>query len=237
MTATPSIATDFDATWRHFADQRTTNAEAAHSIHAQQRERKSSYLAFLVPVVSTAVVEATRPVREALAQAGIGEVLPSHYFHITVLPVCLAADLPPGGIARVMDRTSRALRGYQPVRIALRGVNSFPSAAFVEVHDERGGLAEIRGLLRESTERAGVPGFGLEEREANPTFAAPYLPHMSLCYYREEYPTAEVGSALEPFRATEIGTMRVDTITLASVPYSDYDRFPEITRIADLLLA
>lgn len=237
MTATPPITSNFDETWRQFADQRTTADENAFLAYRQMRERKSSFLAFLIPVTSTAAVEATRPVRESLTQAGIADAIPSHYFHITVLPLCLAADLPAGGIARVMDRTSRALRGYQPVRLSLRGVNSFASAAFVEVHDERDGLAGIRDALRVSLERANIPGFGADEREQNPMFAAPYLPHMSICYYRESYPTAAVGAALEPYRDTEIGSLRVDTITLAAIPYSDYDRFPEITRIADLLLA
>ncbi len=32
---------------------------------------------------------------------------------------------------------------------------------------------------------------------------------MSICYYRNHYPTAEVGTALEPFRDMEIGSVRV----------------------------
>ncbi len=79
------------------------------------------------------------PCARRLTTAGILDVLPSHYFHITVLPVILANDLPAGSIARMMDRTSRALRGLPSLRLTLKGINSFPTSAFVEVHDERGG--------------------------------------------------------------------------------------------------
>ena len=59
---------------------------------------------------------------------------------------------------------------------------------------------------------------------------------MSLCYYREQYPTKKVAAILEPYRAMEISTIRMNYVTLAAVPYSDFDRFPPITRIADLLI-
>ncbi len=234
MTTTQLHATSFTEAWQQFSTQHTTADESAFTIYQGMRDRKSSFVAFLIPIVSTSIVEATRPVREALTTAGILDVLPSHYFHITVLPVILANDLPAGSIARMMDRTSRALRGLPSLRLTLKGINSFPTSAFVEVHDERGGLIEVRNALRSAMTRTGIPGFGAAAPE-NPD-ELPFLPHMSICYYRAHYPTAEVGTALEPFRDMEIGTVRVDSISLAAIPYSDYDRFPEITRIGDLLL-
>ena len=234
MTATQPFATSFTEAWQQFSTQRTTADESAFHLYQAMRERKSSFMAFLIPIVGSSIVEATRPAREALTQAGILDVLPSHYFHITVLPIALANDLPAGSIARMMDRTSRALRGIPSLRLTLRGVNSFTNAAFVEVHDTQGTLLMVRNALREAMNRTGIPGFGAGSPED--LHEAPFLPHMSICYYREQYPTAEVGTALEPFRDMEIGSLRVDSIILAAMPYSDYDRFPEITRIADLLL-
>lgn len=234
MTATQPFATSFAEAWQQFSTERTTADESAHIAYQGMRDRKSSFMAFLIPVVATSIVEATRPVREALTQAGIMDVLPSHYFHVTVLPVALANDLPAGSIARMMDRTSRALRGIPSLRLTLRGVNSFTSAAFVEVHDPQGTISVVRNALHEAMTRTGIPGFAAGTPED--PHEAPFLPHMSICYYRDQYPTAEVGTALEPFRDMEIGSLRVDSITLAAMPYSDYDRFPEITRIGDLLL-
>jgi 2'-5' RNA ligase len=149
-----------------------------------------------------------------------------------------------------MDRTSRALRDVQPLRLTLKSVNSFPNAAFVEVHDERNGLASLRDKLVEILHSVGLPGFGpsaksteaapvrgeAEQDHADRVNMPPYLPHLSICYYDRPYPTEQVAAVLEPFRAMEFGALRVNYVTLAAVPFSDYDRFPPITRIADLLI-
>lgn len=252
MTATQPFVASFDEAWQQFIARPTTADESAHEVDQQARSAKSSYVAFLIPVTGTSVVNATRPVREALSAAGIGEVLPSHYLHITVLGIGLEAMIRQtnGNIARIMDRTSRALRDVQPLRLTLKGVNSFPTAAFVQVFDETGGLAGLRDRLVEILHGVGLPGFGpsamsaeaapargeAEEDHADRVNAPPYLPHLSLCYYDRAYPTEQVASVLEPYREMEIGALRVNYVTLAAVPFSDYDRFPPITRIADLLI-
>lgn len=250
MTATRAFPTTFDEAWQDFTTQTATQDETAHSIDRQMREAKSSYMAFLIPVTGTQIIEATRPAREALTAAGIEHVLPSHYFHITVLGISLESALKAGSIARIMDRTSRALREVQPVRLTLRGVNSFPTAAFVEVHDEDNRLTTIRDTLVGALGQLKMPGFGpsalssedapaegeAKVDNADAVNAPPYLPHMSLCYYKDAYPVARVAPVLEPYRTMEMGTMRVNYIQLAAMPYSEYDRFPEITRIADLLI-
>ncbi len=127
-----------------------------------------------------------------------------------------------GNIARIMDRASRALRDVQPLMLTLRGVNSFGNAAFVEVHDERNGLAPLRDALVHVLHQIGLPGFGpaalsaespSPEGEAphdqpDPINAPPFLPHMSLCYYREHYPTPQIKAIIEPYREMEMGTLR-----------------------------
>jgi 2'-5' RNA ligase len=252
MTATQSFVTNYDEAWQQFVDRPTTADESTHEVDRQARTAKSSYVAFLIPVTGTSIVNATRPVREALQTAGIGEVLPSHYLHITVLGIGLESVIrrTNGNIARLMDRTSRALRDVQPLRLTLRGVNSFSNAAFAEVHDERNGLVGLRDRLVEILHGIGLPGFGpsamstetapargeAEQDHADGVNMPPYLPHLSLCYYDRGYPTSQVAAVLEPYRQTEFGSLRVNYVTLAAVPFSDYDRFPPITRIADLLI-
>lgn len=252
MTAITTFATTYDEAWQQFVARPTTNDENAHELDKRVRETKSSYMAFLVPVTSRAIVDATRPVRQALTAAGIADVLPSHYLHITVLGLGLESTIRTmnGSIARIMDRASRALRDVQPLTLTLKGVNSFPNAAFVEVHDERGGLVPLRDSLVRILRQVGLPGFGDSalsteapppdgepaHDRADPVNAPPYLSHMSLCYYREQYPTQDVAAILEPYRTMEMATIRMNYVTLAAVPYSDFDRFPAITRIADLLI-
>jgi 2'-5' RNA ligase len=252
MTATRSFATTYDEAWQQFRARPTTDDENAHEVEARARTEKSSYIAFLVPVVGRGIVDATRPVREALTTAGIHDVLPSHYLHITVLGIGLesAIRVTNGNIARIMDRASRALRDVQPLTLSLRGINSFGNTAFVEVHEENNGLAALRDWLVTILHQVGLPGFGPSALSAeapapgsdaphdqpDPVNAPPFLPHMSLCYYREQYPTPQVADILEPYREMEIGTLRMNYVTLAAVPHSDFDRFPPVTRIADLLI-
>ena len=252
MTATQHFVTTYDDAWQQFLARPTTNDENAHEADKRAREAKSAYLAFLVPVTSTSIVQATRPVRQALTAAGIEDVLPSHYLHITVLGLGLESSLrtTTGTIARIMDRATRALRDVQPPALTLKGVNSFANAAFVEVHDDRNGLAPLRDSLVRIMRQVGLPGFGDSALSAKAATdgaepahdqpdtvnAPPYLPHMSLCYYHEQYPTKKVAGILEPYREIEVGKLRMNYVTLAAVPYSDFDRFPPITRIADLLI-
>ena len=252
MTATRPFATTYDEAWQQFRARPTTDDENAHEVEARARTEKSSYIAFLVPVTGRQIVDATRPVREALTAAGIHDVLPSHYLHITVLGIGLESAIRTtnGNIARMMDRASRALRDVQPLTLTLKNVNSFGNATFVEVHDERNGLAALRDALVSTLHQIGLPGFGSSALSAetsapgddaphdqpDPVNAPPFLPHLSLCYYREQYPTERVAEILTPYREMEMGTLRMNYVTLAAVPHSDFDRFPPITRIADLLI-
>ena len=127
MTASTTFATTYEEAWQQFLARPTTTDENAHELDKRAREAKSSYMAFLVPVTSTTIVQATRPVRQALTAAGIEDVLPSHYLHITVLGLGLESTIRTvnGNIARIMDRASRALRDVQPLTLTLKGVNSF----------------------------------------------------------------------------------------------------------------
>ncbi len=252
MTATREYVTTFDEAWQQFRARPTTNDETAHDIGTRARAVKSSYVAFLVPVTSHGIVQATRPVREALTAAGIEEALPSHFLHITVLGVGFESAIRTtnGNIARIMDRASRAMRDIQPLTLTLKGVNSFGNAAFVEVHDDKNGLPALRDRLVSVLHQVGLAGFGAsalsgegapsddeaERDQADAVNAPPFLPHLSLCYYREQYPTEKVAEILEPYRDLEVGTLRMNYVTLAAVPHSDFDRFPPLTRIADLLI-
>lgn len=252
MTATGQFVTTYDEAWQQFLARPTTDDESAHEADQHAHAEKSSYIAFLIPVTSRAIVDATHPVREALTTAGIQDVLPSHFLHITVLGIGLesAIRVANGNIARLMDRASRALRDVQPLMLTLKNVNSFNSAAFVEVHDDRNGLAPLRDTLVRSLHQVGLPGFGKSalsaevappsgepaHDQADPVNAPPFLPHLSLCYYREHYPTQRVANILEPYREMEMGTLRMNYVTLAALPHSDFDRFPPLTRIADLLI-
>ncbi len=252
MTATRHYVTTFDEAWQQFRARPTTDDETAHDIGRRGGAEKSSYVAFLVPVTGHSIVQATRPVREALTAAGIEEALPSHFLHITVLGIGFEAALrtTTGTIARIMDRASRALRDVQPLTLTLQGVNSFSNAAFVEVHDDKNALPALRDRLVGVLHQIGLAGFGdsarsdegtvtddeREHDQADAVNAPPYLPHLSLCYYRDHYPTEQVANILEPYREMEVGTLRMNYVTLAAVPHSDFDRFPPLTRIADLLI-
>jgi 2'-5' RNA ligase len=252
MTATRHYVTTYDEAWEQFRAHPTTDDETAHGIGRRARGEKSSYVAFLVPVTGHSIVQATRPVREALSAAGIEESLPSHFLHITVLGIGFESAIRAtnGNIARIMDRASRALRDVQPLTLTLKGVNSFSNAAFVEVHDEKNGLPMLRDRLVDVLHQIGLAGFGdsarseeaaapdgeAEHDRADAVNAPPYLPHLSLCYYRDHYPTEQVANILAPYRDLEVGTLRLNYVTLAAVPHSDFDHFPPLTRIADLLI-
>jgi len=247
MTATRQYVTTFDEAWQQFRARPTTDDATMPA-----SDEKSSYIAFLVPVTGHGIVQATRPVREALTTAGIEEAIPSHYLHMTVLGIGFESAIrtTTGNIARIMDRASRALRDVRPLTLTLKGVNSFGNAAFVEVHDEKNALPALRDRLVGVLHQIGLAGFGAsalseaataadgeaERDRADAVNAPPFVPHMSLCYYRAQYPTEKIAEIIEPYRDLEVGTLRMNYVTLAAMPHSEFDAFPPLTRIADLLI-
>jgi 2'-5' RNA ligase len=63
----------------------------------------------------------------------------------------------------------------------------------------------------------------------------PYVPHLSICYYDDAYPTAAVAAAIEPYRECAFGDLWVDTIELVRIA-GDGIHYPPMETVREILL-
>lgn len=152
-------------------------------------------------------------VGDALRAAGVGQVIPPGFLHITVqsLGNIGAAGLTEGIVARLADAVEATLRPVAPFGVRLRGIGSFGPAVFagVEETDAAGSLARMQHAVVDALLAVHLVPVRHPERA--------YLPHLSLCYYDCSYPAAEIAILLAPHRARDFGVLRVDAIELVRV--------------------
>jgi 2'-5' RNA ligase len=97
-----------------------------------------------------------------------------------------------------------AWRALAPFAVNYRRINSFHDAAIVEVHAATGA----------------------------PFPAAPFLPHMSIGYFRRAERPEVLRDALAPYRDVELGSGVVDEIVVCDVPIAK-SRFFEPWRVVE----
>ncbi len=161
-----------------------------------------------------AAVEAVRPVREALAAAGIAAVIPPGFLHITVQSLGNAGE---SGLTEQIDPViaadvARALAGTAPFTLRLAAVGPFTSGVFAAVADDaQNSLARMQRAVVDALLAANRAPVRHPDR--------PYQPHLSLCYFDAPHPTWAVLDALAPFRdpAADLSSLHVAALELVRV--------------------
>lgn len=113
--------------------------------------------------------------------------------------VGLADDYSPAALARQVAALTTA--APCPFAIDLGAAATFTSAAYLAVGDREGGIAALRQALGGGGAAEG--GF-------------PYVPHVTVGFYRREFPLAEVLAALAAWPGPGSLSLAVDRLTLMS---------------------
>jgi 2'-5' RNA ligase len=186
---------------------------------------------FYVFVLRPAANDAVQEVQEAFTRAGVGTVIPPEFLHITVQSL---GNLGEGNLtaeiaAELGDAVAVALAAIQPFAVTLHGANSFWSAAVIEVHEAEPHcpLARMQRAVMDALLAANLAPVRHPER--------PYVPHLSICYYDDTYPSQAVVEAIAPYRAQPFGDLWVDTVELVRIA-GDGSLYPPMETVREIIL-
>jgi 2'-5' RNA ligase len=152
------------------------------------------------------------------------ELHPVGFLHITLQSLGFSGHhgvFRRGTLAQLIASLRSRLAEFPAFDISLGGLNAFQSAAFLEVRPTIG-LAALRTVIRDT--------LGASIRRIDPY--STYLFHLTVGYFSAEASTSSVTEALEPFRGTRGGTMRVDTVDLVVLPTDQRRPFPPLQPVA-----
>ncbi|QYJ15968.1 RNA 2',3'-cyclic phosphodiesterase [Rubrobacter xylanophilus DSM 9941] len=196
----------YERIWRRFI--REGRLEFGGYMDPNWRNGHDRSASFIVPVDAANLRERLEPLREALRPFPFVSLHPDHFLHITLVMAGFAAEgpgksgeIPHDRITELGERARRALSGFAAFEVRLEGLNAFPGAAFVEVHDE-GQLERLRSVLCRNC--------GLQK--------PPGPPHLTLAYFQAPdgtpAPPALI-STIERYRGWPVGRLMVDRVELS----------------------
>lgn len=178
----------FDAVWAGFQGAKTTLGLDPGAREAWARGR-ARYAVWAFRIDAPEVVARMMDAGHLLAEVapGLRPTRPEET-HITVFVAGFPCAVPrfDDDVAEAALEAQRdALLGLRAPRLAIGGLNSFLSAAFLEVYDLDGGLAQIRAALGGS---------------ASEIRFAPYLPHVTVGVLPISVPTAPLAARIAALR-------------------------------------
>jgi len=119
-------------------------------------------------------------------------------------------SVPTSRLPQLRQALHRAARTVEPFQLTLVGLGTFtprqPRVIWVGVHEPSGALERLQCAVERET---GAMGFPPENR--------PFSPHLTLARVREQASSrerADLGAWIRAQGAGELGTMRVDEISL-----------------------
>jgi len=182
----PPRFTSFEDAWRWF------DAGGALVPIADQREHllggRAQFLVFHARITEPRVIDAAQDALDALADIpGLVPMDPDH-LHVSIRAVGFQViekrrddEVLRQDVGGISERASKIAKRAKPARVEVGPLNVFPDALILEVHDDAGALASLRGELAAAVS---VDAFGLED--------AQYLPHVTIAWFE----SGEVGDAL-----------------------------------------
>jgi 2'-5' RNA ligase len=63
----------------------------------------------------------------------------------------------------------------------------------------------------------------------------PYVPHLSMCYYDDTYPSRAVADAIAPYQERAFGDLWVDTLALVRIA-GDGSLYPPMETVREIVL-
>ncbi len=185
------------------------------------------YVFVLRPMANPAI----RAVQKALTGAGVGAVIPPEFLHITVQSL---GNIGEGGLtaeiaAELGDAVAVALAAVQPFTVTLHGAHSFWSAAVLAVHEAEPAcpLARMQRAVKDALLAANLVPVRHPDR--------PYVPHLSICYYDDTYPSQAVADAIGPYRARAFGDLWVDSVALVRIA-GNGSFYPPMETVREIVL-
>jgi RNA 2',3'-cyclic 3'-phosphodiesterase len=196
---------EYAEVWETFVCER--RLEFGGHTDPEWRKGHARSASFMIPVDAPRFRERLEPLRDALRPFPFVSLHPDYFMHITLLLLGFLVEEPKEGgeisrerLREIEEDARCVLSGFPAFMVRLANLNAFPSAAFIEVHDD-GMLDRLRDALCESC--------GLK-RPSGP-------PHMTLAYYHTRDGTTapeELVDAIARYREWEVGEFAIESVEM-----------------------
>jgi len=171
---------------------------------------RGEYLTFVIRVEDEKVAGKILDIQKRLSVISCVDPFPKDYFHVTVKGGGFLVETKKSNdevsrenVAEIMSQADKALMGTKAFQISLKRLNVFSDVVFVEVHDD-GKIRKIHKLLKEQVNFLRSSKFEGES----------FVPHLSICGFKNEKEFNKLLKALEKFRNTSFGSFHVNSLDL-----------------------
>jgi len=183
---------------------------------------RTDYITFLIKVEAPEIITAAQKAQEGLRAFSCADPYPAEYLHLTVKETgCFLVDekesedeITREEITKLVESAREALGSQEGFTVNVQNLNHFRSNIVAEAHD--GG--EIREMNRRLMGLEGVQKMGYDY----PSF----LPHMSMCQFKETDDHDQLVEYLEKNRETALGGLKVDRLSLVKAVLPVEERYP-----------
>jgi len=183
---------------------------------------RTDYITFLIKVEAPEIITAAQKAQEGLRAFSCADPYPAEYLHLTVKETgCFLVDekesedeITREEITKLVESAREALGTQEGFTVNVQNLNHFRSNIVAEAHD--GG--EIREMNRRLMGLEGVQKMGYDY----PSF----LPHMSMCQFKETDDHDQLVEYLEKNRETALGGLKVDRLSLVKAVLPVEERYP-----------
>lgn len=183
---------------------------------------RTDYITFLIRVRSPRIISAAKKVQEDLRAFKCADPYPVEYMHLTVKETgCFLVDkkeyedeITREELNRLVESARDVLDGLEGFTVNIQNLNHFRSNIVAEAHDG--------GEIREMNRRL----MGLESVKKMRYDYPRFLPHMSLCQFKEAEDHDQLVEYLEANRETTLGGFNVKKVSLVKAILPVKDRYP-----------
>jgi len=183
---------------------------------------RTDYITFLIKVEAPEIITAAQKAQEGLRAFSCVDPYPAEYLHLTVKETgCFLVDekesedeITREEITKLVESAREALGSQEGFTVNVQNLNHFRSNIVAEAHD--GG--EIREMNKKLMGLEGVQKLGYDY----PSF----LPHMSMCQFKETDDHDQLVEYLEKNRETALGGLKVDRLSLVKAVLPVEERYP-----------
>jgi 2'-5' RNA ligase len=195
--------------WAQFTRLEATKDSLAADRRGLRRWLSRPYITFIVPIEDQAVVGQIARWQDALRPWLSYEPQPANGLHITLHyvgglrhRVWLPHTWRRAAVVELGERVRDTLESQSPFTVQIGPLNAFPNVLIAEVHDEQECLRVLRVKLRR-----------VLPLRARPVSPWPYLPHITLGYWGEQF-VAPVIEAMQPWREITPLPVRAERVRL-----------------------
>lgn len=219
-----SVRDAYEATWSR---RRTPPIITDNWVDNDWAKGRTDYLTFLIRIEDKNISKDVSKLQELLSEYPCLDPFPPEYLHVTVKEVsCFLVESDPADdeltgeqVSQLVDEAVAALKDMKSFEVKIEKVNHFRSNIVVEAHDD----GSIREMNRRLMKLKGVKRLAYDYPK--------FLPHMSVCQFKNDTGHDKIVDTLEGVRDRIIGSFPVKHVDLVKAVLPKKGRYPVLENL------